>query len=226
MALLAFFATMFFIGLGFWQLERAQEKKGMLKEQAKLAKLAPLRWEKADALPKQYQRLRVEGRYLRQTFFLDNQHYQHQFGYHVIKPLLLRTGNVLLIDRGWIAGELSRQHLPEVVIPENNRQVKGSVYYPSEKNWVLGQVLEKKEANKYIIERVDTKLISQLLHKSVYPFIIRLDNDGRSGLVREWPIVAMPPERHYAYAVQWFAIATVVLILFIALNLKKNDEDD
>ncbi|WP_019216188.1 SURF1 family cytochrome oxidase biogenesis protein [Legionella tunisiensis] len=64
------------------------------------------------------------------------------------------------------------------------------------------------------------------MHKSVYPFIIRLDKSEADSYVREWAVVAMPPERHYAYALQWFAIAFVILILFIALNLKKTNEDD
>lgn len=72
-----------------------------------------------------------------------------------------------------------------------------------------------------VVELLDVHLISQFLHKSVYPFIIRLNNHADNGYLREWPVVAMAPERHYGYALQWFAIALVILILFIALNLKK-----
>lgn len=84
-----------------------------------------------------------------------------------------------------------------------------------------GAGLRREKNNVTIIERIDTKLIGQFLHKSVYPFIIRLDKANAQGYVREWSIVAMPAERHYAYALQWFAMAFVILILFIALNLKK-----
>jgi surfeit locus 1 family protein len=43
--------------------------------------------------------------------------------------------------------------------------------------------------------------------------------------VREWKTVAMPPQRHLAYALQWFVMALVVLIIFVALNLKKKNEE-
>ncbi|CDZ77514.1 hypothetical protein BN59_01797 [Legionella massiliensis] len=221
MTILALLAILFFTRLGFWQLERAEEKKQMLAAQASLAKQAPLSWEATLPLPKQYQPVRVSGQYLDEILLLDNQHYQHQFGYHVLSPLLLSSGQILLIDRGWVAGDIRRQNFPAINTPKDLVTLTGSAYYPSDKNWVLGQVMEEKTAKMAIIERVDSKLISQFLHKSVYPFIIRLENGGGQNFVREWPVVAMPPERHYAYAMQWFAIASVVLILFIALNMKK-----
>ena len=34
----------------------------------------------------------------------------------------------------------------------------------------------------------------------------------------EWKIVSVGPERHGAYALQWFALALTLLILWVALN--------
>jgi rRNA large subunit m3Psi methyltransferase RlmH len=76
-----------------------------------------------------------------------------------------------------------------------------------------------------ILEQLDTKLLSQILQKKVYPFIMRLDKQEAHGFVREWAIVSMPPQRHLAYALQWFAMALVILIIFVALNLKKKNEE-
>ncbi|KTC87551.1 MULTISPECIES: SURF1 family protein [Legionella] len=210
-----------FLRLGFWQLARAEEKKQMLAVQANFAQQAPIIWKSGAARPEQYQQLQVAGNFLPQILLLDNQHYQHQFGYHVLNPLQLNDNQVVLIDRGWVAGDLNRELLPKITVPTAPLALKGYAYYPSDKNWVLGPAYERKKDNVTIIERIDTKLIGQFLHKSVYPFIIRLDKDNAQGYVREWSIVAMPPERHYAYALQWFAMALVILILFIALNLMK-----
>jgi surfeit locus 1 family protein len=33
----------------------------------------------------------------------------------------------------------------------------------------------------------------------------------------------MPPERHLAYAFQWAALAVALLVIFIALNLRRRD---
>lgn len=225
MAILALLAILFFTRLGFWQLERATEKKEMLATQTRLAKEKPLVWQSDMTLPRQYQRISIEGNYLPEIILLDNQHHQHQFGYHVLSPLILKSDKVVLIDRGWVAADITRQNLPECYVPNNSMHLSGGVYYPSEKNWVLGQAFEKKQQNVILVEQIDTKLIGQFLHKSIYPFIIRLDKEEAYGYVREWAVVAMPPERHYAYALQWFAMASVILILFIVLNLKKTYED-
>ncbi|MDA9272170.1 SURF1 family protein [bacterium] len=221
MMLLTFVVIALFVRLGFWQLDRAFEKKQMIALQTKLAKRGPVAWFAGDSLPLQYQAVRVQGHFMSPIFLLDNQSHQHYFGYDVLSPLVLTTGQVILVDRGFVAADVRRLVLPQVDVPAGLIQVVGSVYFPSEKNWLLGQVVEKKQAEVTIVELIDTKIISQLLHKSVYPFIIRLGPDEAHGFKREWSVVSMPPVRHYGYAVQWFAMATVILIIFIALNSKK-----
>ena len=224
MSLLAFIALLLLTRLGFWQLQRAHEKKQMLTAHQGYVKQAPIMWESNFPLPSQYQRIKVNGHFMETVLFLDNQHYQHQFGYHVISPFIMANDTILLIDRGWVAADLTRQTLPVTKTPTGPLYISGSAYYPSEKSWLLGQALEIKQTNLAIVERIDFKLIRQFLHKSVYPFIIRLDKHEPNGYVREWPVVAMPPERHYAYALQWFAMALVIFILFIVLNIKRKHE--
>ena len=226
MSLLTFFAIFLFARLGFWQLDRAQVKKEILSANSRYEKLAPKSWSQNDKLPRQYQQINVKGYYLPQVFLLDNQHHNHNFGYDVISLLNTANGKIILVDRGWIAGDISRQIYPEIERPIGNISLAGSVYYPSTKNWVLGQVIEKKSKDLVVIESLDTKLLAQFLHKSVYPFIIRLNQDNANGYVREWALVSMPPERHYAYAFQWFAIAIVILIMFIGLNFKKEYKNE
>ncbi|BCA94092.1 SURF1-like protein [Legionella antarctica] len=210
-----------FIRLGFWQIQRADEKTKMVVAEKALAKKQPLVWKPNQKLPMQYQRITLQGTYLSSIFLLDNQHHQHQFGYDVLSPLLLAEGSVVMVDRGWIPGDTTRQSFPAIQRPSGLVQLKGSAYFPSKKQWVLGPGLEEKENGITILELLDTKMISQILQKKVYPFIIRLGKQDAYGFVREWAIVSMPPQRHLAYALQWFAMALVILIIFVALNLKK-----
>ncbi|WP_131781054.1 SURF1 family protein [Legionella gresilensis] len=217
------FLSSFFIYLGIWQLNRADEKKNMLIREEYLSAKAPIKWQ-TNIKPQQYQQITVQGQYLPQTFLLDNQHHEHQFGYNVLTPLLLSDGKVILIDRGWIKGDLDRRKLPTITSLNKSLQLLGQVYYPSSKNWVLGQILEKKTPNLAVIEQIDSVKISQFLHKSVYPFIIRLNKLEKDGYIREWAIISMPPGRHKAYALQWFAMALVIWLIFIGLSLKKTNE--
>lgn len=218
------FGSLFF-RLGFWQLQRADEKKKMIIAQQMQELKPPYWWRDPQKLPVQYEQLLLKGTYLPQFFLLDNQHHQHQFGYHVLSPFKLHNGSVVIVDRGWVPGDVTRRSFPDINTPEGLIEIQGSAYFPSNKQWVLGPALEKKGSKLVILERLDTQLISQALQKVVSPFIIRLDKHNSSGFVCEWVTVSMPPQRHLAYAVQWFALASVVLILFVALNLKKKNEE-
>lgn len=216
----------FFMRLGFWQIQRAEQKEQMVLAQKSFAQQAPIEWNGQKKLPLQYQRLHVIGRYLPELFLLDNQHQQHQFGFDVLSPLILNDGGLVLIDRGWVAGDSTRRTFPKVSTPDTLVQIQGIAYFPSNKQWVLGPNVEKKSSKLIILETLDPKTVSQILQKKVYPFIIRLDKEDEHGFVRQWAIVSMPPQRHLAYAWQWFAMALVVFIIFIALNLKKNEKKD
>jgi cytochrome oxidase assembly protein ShyY1 len=44
-----------------------------------------------------------------------------------------------------------------------------------------------------------------------------------SGFVREWTPNVMPPERHAAYAFQWFALAVATIAIFIVRHWRKVD---
>ena len=219
--ILALLFCLFFGRLGFWQLARANEKRTMLATQQLRAADVPIEWSPGDVLPKQYQPIHVRGHFSSMTFLLDNQHYQHQFGYNVLSPLILDNGDVVLIDRGWVSGNANRNDTPKIEVPSELLNAEGSAYYPSQKNWSLGNIFDRKKTNLAVIELIDAHILSQFLHKSVYPFIIRMRPQGPHGFVREWPVVAMSPDRHVAYAVQWFAMALVVVLLFIILSIKK-----
>ena len=243
MTLLTLLAIALFLRLGFWQLDRAHEKKQMIAALNGFSQQTPTVWSPSDPWPAQYQPVKLQGHFLPNVLLFDNQHHQHQFGYDVISALILESVNsssedlrqdsncqqtlsndqIVLVDRGWIPGDASRRVFPVADTPRGLIQLVGGVYYPSKKTWLLGPALEKKDDNLVVIELLDTTLISQFLHKSVYPFIIRLNPEAPNGYLREWPVVAMSPDRHYGYALQWFAMALVILIIYVALNFNKTN---
>lgn len=221
-SLLALFIFLLFIRLGFWQIARAHEKQLLLQQATEWIHRVPLLWQPTQPAPSPYRPVSVTGELLPTIFLLDNQHHDHQFGYDVLMGLRLANDQVVMLDYGWIKGDQMRQQFPIIQLPRQIRQtVQGYTYYPSAKQWVLGQAFEKKRADLVVIEQINVKIIEQFLHKSVYPFIIRLYPEQSVKYRRDWPIVAMPPERHYGYAVQWFAMALAVLILWLALNWQR-----
>ncbi len=215
-------AVVIFVHLGCWQLNRADEKKGMLQRQQQLAQ------QKAKPLfkfsePMQYQKVLLTGRFLAPLFYLDNQHYQHQFGYDIISPFRTDDGLIVLINRGWLAGDITRQSLPRVDTDKKSTKVKGYVYYPSMIKWQLGPQIEKKIDGTYLLEQIDIEAVRSLLSQPLADYTVRMQSDDGDGFIQAWPIVAMSPNRHIGYAIQWFALA-LGLVLMMGFFLKNQYE--
>ncbi len=211
--LLALFATILFLTLGMWQLQRADEKKTREQQASQAEHQLP---QALSTTPTAYQRIQIKGQYLKKTLLLDNQHEQHQLGYQVLTPFLLENNTIVIINRGWIPKDI--RHITEP--PTTLVTLVGHVYYPSSKQWALGEEMEIKSDKLAIIQTLNQKLFNRFLQKSVYPFIIRLDAQEPHGFVRHWIINNMPWQRHIAYAIQWFVFAIIVIILYLVRNIR------
>jgi len=51
-----------------------------------------------------------------------------------------------------------------------------------------------------------------------YAYQLRLDSDSVGALDTGWPIVAVQPEKHSGYALQWFIMAAVLVIMTVVAN--------
>lgn len=224
---LAWYKMLFFLllislltSLGIWQIHRGQEKERIIYQTKQQLAKSAINWLPEQKLPKQFERITIKGSFVNKILLLDNQHQDHQFGYNVLTPFELSNKKIVLVDRGWVLGDRSRIKWPSIEIPTDPLVVRGVAYYPS-KQWLLGPGIEKKNNNLAIVEVLNASMIGQFLHKSVYPFIIRLDKEEPYGFLRQWPIVSMDPKRHYGYAFQWLAMALSLLIYVVVIHVKK-----
>jgi surfeit locus 1 family protein len=51
--------------------------------------------------------------------------------------------------------------------------------------------------------------------------LVLLDPGEPDGYVRDWSPPGFPPIRHIGYAVQWFALALTLFILWVVTNLRR-----
>lgn len=160
----------------------------------------------------------LHGRFDNQhSLLLDNKTFKGQVGYEVYTPFKAEGLNqVILVDRGFIPLGANRQILP------NLRDVPGKVTIIGMLNLpptyvTYGQLYDVMHWP-LRIEFVQLESLSQLLHVSLFPYVFCLTPEDPASYTNEWQIVIMSPERHRGYAVQWFALALTLLILFVALN--------
>jgi len=54
---------------------------------------------------------------------------------------------------------------------------------------------------------------------------VRLDALQPGVYVRNWPVISTSPEKHRGYAIQWFTMATVLLLLYLYISTKVETEN-
>ena len=63
-------------------------------------------------------------------------------------------------------------------------------------------------------------VLADHLKTSLLRGVVYLDPEAPQGYLREWRAPGFKPEKHEAYATQWFAMAAILLFLYFALNLR------
>jgi surfeit locus 1 family protein len=218
-AMLALFALL--TSLGFWQLDRAKQKRVIEQSLAKSATSLTLEQiSNPHDRRINYQTLNVSGQFDTQhLIYLDNKIMKHQPGVNVLTPLIIPGRSaLLLVNRGFLARP-DRTTLPKVTTTANNRFLSGRIYFPS-KSFLLKKDIPTRSWPR-IIQAIDLNKLEQDLHRPVYPFILLQENKDDVNLVREWQIINCPSYRHTGYATQWFALALTLVIIYLKLNLRR-----
>ncbi len=203
------------LSLGFWQLDRAEQKRELLSVYQQQQTLPPLLL--TDVLHsriKPYQNVIVEGHYNNQQYWLlDNRSRQGRAGYEIIMPLW--TGQQwLLVNRGWIAAPLKRDQLPTIANREQRETVLGYLHIPSENVVVKNSASDWYEQWPQRVLHINMEKVAQILDGPVFPALLRIDSENQGAFNANWPVINTRPEKHTAYAVQWFSMAFVLLLLY------------
>ena len=211
--------------LGSWQLSRADARQERLDRQERLGEesgrsLAEVLGEEAP----DFHRLRVRGEFDNErSILLDNRIVDSMAGYHVLTPLETEDGTVL-VNRGWIPRGRDRAQLPEIPDIEGEVEVRGHARTYDPRTMVLAEDDLEEASWPLRVQRVDMEELSGVLGVELAPFEIRVDPDlsleADEQFTRRWRDVSMTPQRHRAYAVQWFGIGTVAVVIFVAASFR------
>lgn len=206
------------LGLGFWQLERKAEKDERLAniEQANKSQQIELAHAYSDIQLYQDYTVTLTGKAQANYFYIDNKLHDGRVA-HVLTPYSTNVGTVM-VNLGWIPATGARGELPTFTI-NHTGTVAGILHIPLQNSFI------SETNNTYgefpvLLQQVDLSEISLHLGEQVMPATIRLLPDG-SEFVRQWQAVAMSPDKHLGYAVQWFGLAIAALTVYLLSMLKK-----
>jgi len=219
------------IALGIWQLGRSEEKRIFLEHQeqglnsSETIQLSAAIDDNVDAL--RYKKVQAIGHYDQaHQFLIDNQISAGKAGYLVLTPFVLQgEDKAVLVNRGWVPLNQDRSVLPDIQIKNEQTVISGRINrFPSVGIKLAGAEIPT-ESWPSVLQVVDSQVLAKKLAYSLFPFQIELDKDLPEGFKREWQTTTiMLPEQHTAYAIQWFALAFTLTLLFIWYSCKRNDE--
>ena len=213
--------TPLLISLGYWQLDRAEEKRQILAEfvgnqQSAPATLAELNGD--DNL--QYRAVQFSGKLdATRRLLLDNRVRNSRPGYEVFEVLTPVTGShKILVNRGWVQASLDRNQLPEIASLNGDVRLSGSLYRALKGGLQLDDGIAIVSNWPARVGWVSAVRAEELYGEEFFAYQLRLDSDSPGALQTGWPTVAVQPEKHTAYAVQWFVMALVLLIMTVNAN--------
>ena len=216
-------ATMaFLVSLGFWQLDRADQKRTI---EASIQKantgVVELIVNQNELLNKEYYEVRLQGSYISdKQFIYDNQIVDQASGYYVLTPFVL-TGqsNAIMINRGFIPWNGRRNQLADIAVDYAPREIKIQVSRPIKRI----ELKTSDISNQFpvLIQAIDFDVIEEISSTSFVDVIGLLDPSSDDGFVRKWEPYTGSIEKHIGYAIQWFLMALVLGIIGIRIGLKQ-----
>lgn len=218
-----------FIRLGFWQLDRAEQKRELQQNYAQRSELPSFRLEANVGASEEleYRRVFVRGEFdSAHQILIDNKVHKGKVGYYVITPLKMAgSDQYILINRGWVAAGPRRDKLPSIDVPATYVTIHGVLVMARRDIFMLGDTNREESGWPARWQWLDTKEFKKETNYRVYPFALLMDGDAPHGYVREWGKVNLDPDRNTSYAMQWFSFAVLLVIIYIVVNLKKKTED-
>jgi surfeit locus 1 family protein len=184
------------IALGNWQGRRADEKR---------------------ALGARLERVVLQGEFTPQyTVYLDNKTRRGKAGYEIVTPLRLGGSSLhVLVNRGWIEAGKTRDALPEVRTPAGQVRIEGLALPRLDRVMAIGQPSGR------IRQSLDLAAYAKETGLQLEPRVIEQHSDTGDGLARDWAPHDAGIEKHEGYALQWYSLAALAIVLAIVLSFRK-----
>jgi cytochrome oxidase assembly protein ShyY1 len=209
------------LSLGFWQLDRADEKAVLIERLEARRTLPAITPQSAIRLPQDEladRQVVMDAHFSPSRYVLrDNRLRGGKFGYEVVAFAEVDQLAVAL-NLGWIQGDPARQALPNINLPVGLHTVSGRIYQPSGDAFMLGENPLPAQLPGVVQQLTLSTWRDELrvrLDQSIFPLEIRADEFEVVAFDATWAIVNQTPAKHQGYAVQWFTMAVALGLAFI-----------
>jgi surfeit locus 1 family protein len=217
-----------FIILGFWQIDRADQKNDLNTNYADRQQDATIVLNKYNALDEKssllWRKVTFEGSLINnQNIILDNQIFNQIPGFNIITPFKIKGSDyVVLVNRGWHPNLKNREMLPNINEIVGKQSLQGHIADFPVSGIKLGKNnIETLNSKIFRFQRLDVSELNYFLSANVLPYMIYLDPIVDKELYGNFKLPAPDSQKNYGYAFQWFAFAITLLIIFIRLSMTR-----
>lgn len=193
------------LSLGTWQLVRLQWKQELILEIKKSANQKARAFQSAGH--KNFQKVKLEGKLLKQNYFIYRLSEKGKYGFDLLSILQLDSSNLILIKRGWtrkIDDTMKLNNTEETFVFEG-------VLYPLKEKGLFTPDNSSKENFLYYF---DKQKFEQELNNKFYPYILAQDKKDLKFSNLENKQIVKISNNHLQYAVTWFVLAIGIIIAF------------
>ncbi len=206
--------------LGFWQLDRADQKQMILDQYSANQQAAPaVAADLVGANNLQYRSAWLRGALDgSRRIILDNRVKNGRPGYEVLEAMTIAgLEQKVLVNRGWVPASLDRNTLPQIKAVEGVIQLRGG-FYQTLGGYRLDDGISRVAQWPARVGWISAARAEELYGDAFFPYQLRLDQDSPGALQTGWPTVSVQPAKHTGYAVQWFVMAFVLVIMTVVAN--------
>lgn len=213
------------ISLGFWQMDRAVEKQQLqvlLQERLQ----APVkRIRSTDNLQEDmtFHRAVMRGSFDNEhQYLVDNRIYKGQVGYGVYTPFSFDKGESwIMVNRGWTPSGKDRSKLPNITVKNETVEITGALSHPPGQLMQLGKRQELTNSWPERVQNIDLAKIAKEMGVRIQPYVLHLDATSEQAYFQDWKPYVDTPQKNQSYAIQWFSMAVVLLLIYISLNSRR-----
>ena len=218
--LLAVIAVALFVTAGNWQRDRMHQKEALSEQLATAAAMPPVSLPagQIDWAQWRFRTVEASGRFVAgQQFLVDNRVHAGHVGYHVVAPLSLDDGRIVLVNRGFVAAGPTRETLPAVPLPDGPVRIIGRVNPSPAKFLELADNVPRGG----VWQNLDPERFASVSGLRVMPIVIEQTDGPSGGLVRDGPRPDARSDRHRIYMVQWYAFAALAAGLWAWFTFRR-----
>ena len=202
------------VNLGFWQFGRYKEKAEIEHELLRRDQSSVVSLDELHSVGVEYwtgikviaELAPIADKYL----LLDNQVFKGEVGYLAYQLMESATGRAILVERGFVPAKEERAKLPEVTWIMTPISLVARLYQRSVNPLSDRLYIETGRQNR--IQNLNIEELGELWGKDIEPYLLQPLVDGWP-YPQPWQPLSLSSSKHLGYAVQWFSMATALLIL-------------